>query len=101
LHPQFGSKTWTDLAPARRGFFLALSLVHFTGDFYAALLTPLLPFFVDKLRLTLSQVGRLAGISNFLTFVVQPSASCIAHHYHTRAFILGGPLLAACRPYRS
>jgi FSR family fosmidomycin resistance protein-like MFS transporter len=72
----------------------ALSLVHFTGDFYAAFLTPLLPLFVDKLGLTLTQVGLLAGISRFLAFVVQPSAGYIADHYHTRVFILGGPLLA-------
>ena len=73
----------------------ALSLVHFTGDFYAAFLTPLLPLFVDKLGLTLTEVGLLAGISRFLAFVVQPSAGYIADHYHTRAFILGGPLLAS------
>ena len=72
----------------------ALSLVHFTGDFYAAFLTPLLPLFVDKLGLTLTQVGLLAGISRFLAFVVQPSSGYIADHYHTRFFILGGPLLA-------
>lgn len=72
----------------------ALSLVHFTGDFYAAFLTPLLPLFVDKLGLTLTQVGLLAGISRFLAFVVQPSAGYVADHYHTRIFILGGPLLA-------
>jgi MFS transporter, FSR family, fosmidomycin resistance protein len=72
----------------------ALSLVHFTGDFYAAFLTPLLPLFVDKLGLTLTQVGLLAGISRFLAFVVQPSAGYVADHYHTRVFILGGPLLA-------
>jgi len=72
----------------------ALSLVHFTGDFYAAFLTPLLPLFVDKLELTLTQVGLLAGISRFLAFVIQPSAGYIADHYHTRVFILGGPLLA-------
>ena len=73
----------------------ALSLVHFTGDFYAAFLTPLLPLFVDKLGLTLTQVGLLAGISRFLAFVVQPSAGYVADHYHTRFFILGGPLVAA------
>jgi MFS transporter, FSR family, fosmidomycin resistance protein len=73
----------------------ALSLVHFTGDFYAAFLTPLLPLFMDKLGLTLTQVGLLAGISRFLAFVVQPSAGYVADHYHTRFFILGGPLLAA------
>ncbi len=73
---------------------LALSLVHFTGDFYASFFTPLLPLFVDKLGLTLTQVGFLAGLSRFLAFVVQPSAGYIADHYRTRFFLLGGPLLA-------
>jgi FSR family fosmidomycin resistance protein-like MFS transporter len=72
----------------------ALSLVHFTGDFYAAFLAPLLPLFVDKLGLTLTQVGLLTGFNRFLAFVVQPSAGYVADHYHTRLFILGGPLLA-------
>ena len=72
----------------------ALSLVHFTGDFYAAFLTPLLPLFMDKLGLTLTQIGLLAGFNRFLAFVVQPSAGYVADHYHTRFFILGGPLLA-------
>jgi MFS transporter, FSR family, fosmidomycin resistance protein len=72
----------------------ALALVHFTGDFYGAFLTPLLPLFVDNLGLTLTQVGFLAGISRFLAFVVQPTAGYIADHYRTRFFILGGPLLA-------
>ncbi|MGE5839355.1 MAG: MFS transporter [Deltaproteobacteria bacterium] len=73
----------------------ALSLVHFTGDFYAAFLTPLLPLFVDKLGLTLTQVGLLTGFNRFLAFVVQPSAGYVADHYRTRIFLLGGPLLAA------
>ena len=72
----------------------ALSLVHFTGDFYGAFLTPLLPLFVDKLGLTLTQVGFIAGISRFLAFVVQPTAGYLADHYRTRFFVLGGPLLA-------
>jgi len=83
------------LTKANSKVIFALSLVHFTGDFYAAFLTPLLPLFVDKLGLTLTQVGLLAGISRFLAFVVQPSAGYVADHYHTRFFILGGPLLAA------
>jgi MFS transporter, FSR family, fosmidomycin resistance protein len=82
-------------AKANSKVIFALSLVHFTGDFYAAFLTPLLPLFVDKLGLTLTQVGLLAGFSRFLAFVVQPTVGYVADHYHTRFFILGGPLLAA------
>jgi FSR family fosmidomycin resistance protein-like MFS transporter len=72
----------------------ALSLVHFTGDFYASFLIPLLPVFADKMALTLTQVGFLVGFSRFLSFVVQPSAGYIADRYRTRFFVLGGPLLA-------
>jgi MFS transporter, FSR family, fosmidomycin resistance protein len=79
---------------ANTKIIFALSLVHFTGDFYGSFLTPLLPLFVDKLGLTLTQVGFLAGISRFLAFVVQPTAGYIADHYRTRFFVLGGPLLA-------
>jgi FSR family fosmidomycin resistance protein-like MFS transporter len=82
------------LTKANSKVIFALSLVHFTGDFYAAFFTPLLPLFVDKLGLTLTQVGLLAGFNRFLAFVVQPSAGYIADHYRTRFFILGGPLLA-------
>jgi len=71
-----------------------LSLVHFTGDFYGAFLNPLLPLFVDKLSLSLTQVGFMAGLSRFLAFVVQPTAGYLADHYRTRFFLLGGPLLA-------
>jgi MFS family permease len=73
----------------------ALALVHFTGDFYASFLIPLLPVFTDKMGLTLTQVGFLAGFSRFLAFVVQPSAGYIADRYQTRFFVLGGPLLAS------
>jgi FSR family fosmidomycin resistance protein-like MFS transporter len=72
----------------------ALTLVHFVGDFYMSFVIPLLPVFVDKFSLTLTQVGLITGISRFLAFVVQPPVGYIADHYRTRAFVLGGPLLA-------
>lgn len=81
-------------ANANLKVIFALSLVHFTGDFYGAFLTPLLPLFVDKLGLTLTQVGFMTGLSRFLAFVVQPTAGYLADHYRTRFFVLGGPLLA-------
>jgi FSR family fosmidomycin resistance protein-like MFS transporter len=74
---------------------IALALVHFTGDFYAAFINPLLPLLVEKLSLTLTQVGLITGISRFFAFIIQPSAGYIADHYRTRLFILGGPFLAA------
>ena len=72
----------------------ALTLVHFVGDFYMSFVIPLLPVFVEKFALTLTQVGLITGITRFLAFVVQPPVGYIADHYRTRAFLLGGPLLA-------
>lgn len=71
----------------------ALFLVHFIGDFYTAFVNPLLPVFVEKFSLTLTQVGLIVGISRILAFVVQPPVGYLADHYRTRLFVLGGPLL--------
>lgn len=49
----------------------ALTLVHFTGDFYSSFTSPLFPLFVDKLGLSLAQVGVIAGVNRFLAFIVQ------------------------------
>jgi FSR family fosmidomycin resistance protein-like MFS transporter len=77
----------------------ALTLVHFTGDFYASFINPLLPVFMKQLSLTLTQVGLITGITRFLSFVVQPSVGYVVDRYRTRIFVLGGPLLAAvCIP---
>lgn len=78
---------------------LALTLVHFTGDFYASFINPLLPVFMEQLSLTLTQVGLITGITRFLSFVVQPSVGYVVDRYQTRMFVLGGPLLASvCIP---
>jgi FSR family fosmidomycin resistance protein-like MFS transporter len=71
-----------------------LFLVHFTGDFYISFVSPLLPVFVEKFSLTLTQVGLMVGISRLLAFVVQPPVGYLADYYRTRFFVLGGPLLA-------
>ena len=72
----------------------ALTLVHFTGDFYSSFTTPLFPLFVEKLGLSLTQVGLIAGINRFLAFIVQPSVGYLADRYPTRAFTMVGLLLA-------
>ena len=72
----------------------ALTLVHFVGDFYMSFVTPLLPVFVEKFSLTLTQVGLITGLSRFLAFIVQPPVGYVADHHKTRAFVLGGPFLA-------
>jgi FSR family fosmidomycin resistance protein-like MFS transporter len=72
----------------------ALTLVHFTGDFYASFINPLLPVFMEQLSLTLTQVGLITGMTRFLSFVVQPSVGYVVDRYRTRLFVLGGPLVA-------
>jgi FSR family fosmidomycin resistance protein-like MFS transporter len=72
---------------------IALTLVHFIGDFYNSFITPLLPLFISKYSLTLAQAGIIAGLSRFLAFIVQPPVGYLADRYPTRFFALGGPLL--------
>jgi FSR family fosmidomycin resistance protein-like MFS transporter len=72
---------------------IALTLVHFTGDFYASFITPLLPVFAETFSLSLAQVGLIAGLNRFLAFVVQPIAGYLADNYRNRIFLLGGLLI--------
>ncbi len=68
----------------------ALTLIHFTGDFYTAFINPLFPVFVDKLGLTLTQVGIIAGTTRLLAFIIQPTVGYLADRYQSRAFIFTG-----------
>ncbi|CAB5081408.1 hypothetical protein D3OALGA1CA_1319 [Olavius algarvensis associated proteobacterium Delta 3] len=78
---------------------LALTLIHFTGDFYSSFISPLFPLFVTKLGLSLTQVGVIAGVARLLAFVVQPTVGYLADRYQTRGFMLGGLLLVVvCIP---
>jgi MFS transporter, FSR family, fosmidomycin resistance protein len=72
----------------------ALTLIHFTGDFYSSFTTPLFPAFMDTLNLSLAQVGLIAGINRFLSFIVQPVAGYLADRHQGRAIILGGMAMA-------
>ncbi|MFC1885755.1 MFS transporter [Thermodesulfobacteriota bacterium] len=73
---------------------VALTMVHFIGDFYASFINPLLPAFEEQFSLSLMQVGLITGTSRLLAFIVQPSVGYLADNYRTRWFVLGGPLLA-------
>ncbi len=68
----------------------AITLVHFTGDFFSSFIIPLLPLFVDKFALTLAQAGLVTGVSRVLAFIVQPLTGYFADRYQTRLFVLGG-----------
>src|SRR4030042_5778828 len=73
---------------------VSLPLVHFIGDFYYSFVNPLLPAFVDKYSLTLTQVGLIVGISRLLAFIIQPWVGYFTDRFRTRFFVLGGPLFA-------
>jgi FSR family fosmidomycin resistance protein-like MFS transporter len=68
----------------------ALTLIHFTGDFYSAFISPLFPVFVEKLDLSLTRVGIIAGTMRLLAFIVQPTVGYLADRYQTRSFIFIG-----------
>ncbi len=76
------------------GIIFVLTLVHFTGDFYSSFFAPLLPAFVDKLDLSLAQVGLITGTVRFLSFVVQPVTGYLADRHETRSFVFLGLFLA-------
>ncbi|MGD9305811.1 MAG: MFS transporter, partial [Desulfobacterales bacterium] len=71
----------------------ALTLIHFIGDFYNSFVIPLLPLFVAKFSLSLTQAGLITGLSRFWAFMVQPPVGYLADRHRTRIFALGGPLL--------
>jgi len=68
----------------------ALTLVHFTGDFYSSFINPLYPIFVDKIGLSLTEVGIIAGTMRLLAFIIQPTVGYLADRYQSRVFIFLG-----------
>jgi FSR family fosmidomycin resistance protein-like MFS transporter len=82
-----------DLAKTNIKVLFALTLVHFTGDFYSSFISPLFPLFVENMGLSLAQVGIISGAARLLAFIVQPSVGYLADRYSTRHFILIGVLM--------
>lgn len=77
----------------------ALTLIHFTGDFYSSFMNPLFPVFIDKLGLSLTQVGVITGTMRLMAFIIQPTVGYFADRYQTRLFIFAGlGLVATCIP---
>ena len=82
------------------GIVLVITLVHFSGDFYSSFFAPLLPAFVDKLGLTLAQVGLITGFVRLLAFMIQPVVGYLSDRYESRWFIFTGLFLAFfCIPF--
>ena len=80
-------------AKANIKILFALTLVHFTGDFYSSFISPLFPLFVEKMGLTLAQIGIISGTVRLLAFIIQPSVGYMADRYSGRYFMLIGVLL--------
>ena len=80
--------------PKNTKVIFALIAIHFIGDFYFSFINPLLPVFVTKFSLTLTQVGIITGASRLLAFIIQPSVGYISDHHYPRFFILGGILMS-------
>lgn len=77
----------------------ALTLIHFAGDFYSSFISPLFPVFVDKLGLSLTQVGIITGTMRLLAFIIQPTVGYFADRYQTRLFIFAGlGMVVTCIP---
>jgi FSR family fosmidomycin resistance protein-like MFS transporter len=89
----------TEASKANLRVMAALTLVHFTGDFYSSFTSPLLPVFAETLGLSLTQVGIVAGLNRFLAFIVQPPVGYLADRSQSRLYVLGGMLLTVvCLP---
>lgn len=72
---------------------LALSLIHFTGDFFQAFIRPLLPLLADKFALSLAKVGMITGVATFMAFLIQPVFGLLADRYRPRRLLLVGLLI--------
>jgi len=83
----------SDTSKANIKILFALTLVHFTGDFYSSFTSPLFPLFVQKMGLSLAQIGIISGVIRVLAFIVQPSVGYLADRYSTRHFMLLGVLM--------
>jgi MFS transporter, FSR family, fosmidomycin resistance protein len=83
----------TEPAKANIKILFSLTLVHFIGDFYSSFVNPLFPLFVQKIGLSLAEVGIISGVNRLLAFIVQPSVGYLADRYATRNFIFWGVLL--------
>jgi MFS transporter, FSR family, fosmidomycin resistance protein len=84
----------TENSKANIKILFALTLVHFTGDFYSSFISPLYPLFIQKLGISLTQVGFISGINLLLAFIVQPSVGYLSDRYATRNFIFCGMSMA-------
>jgi len=74
---------------------LLLSSGHFCVDLYSSMLAAYLPFLQQKLDLSLSQAGMLAGALVFSSSLTQPIYGLLSDRLRSKAFSVLGPVVAA------
>jgi len=88
----------TNLPPSSSGFqtgkILALSICHFIHDIYSSFLAPLLPLFIEKFSMSLSQAGLLASAAQ-IPSLLNPYIGTLADRISVRYFIILAPAMTA------
>lgn len=72
-----------------------LAFAHFTVDAYSSFFSPLLPLLVDKLHLSLTQVGSLVSLAAVASSFSQPLWGWVSDRLERPWFIAFGPVVAA------
>ena len=81
-------------APIRPRLAL-LTSAHFTVDSYSSFFSPLLPLLVDRLHLSLTQVGALVSLAAVASSFMQPVYGWVSDRLHRPWFVAFGPVVAA------
>lgn len=71
-----------------------LTFAHFTVDSYSSFFSPLLPLLVDKLHLSLTQVGGLVALAAISSSFAQPLYGWISDRLERPWFVAFGPVVA-------
>src|SRR5208283_2791841 len=89
--------SFTGLTPHAKGAVLTLVLLscgHLVIDLYSSAIGALQPLLADKLHLSLTQAGILAGTFVFSNSVTQPLYGYLSDRFHTRMFTALAPAVA-------
>jgi len=74
---------------------LLLSFAHFTVDAYSSFFSPLLPLLIDRLHLSLTQVGALVSLAAVASSFSQPLYGWFSDRLQRPWFVAFGPVVAA------
>src|SRR6187397_1557342 len=72
-----------------------LAFAHFTIDAYSSFFSPLLPLLVDRLHLSLTQVGGLVSLAAVSSSFSQPLYGWASDRLARPWFVAFGPVVAA------